>query len=258
MSGMFKGKVAVVTGASHGVGLAVCETLMDSGATVFGAALDDPGVPGLTCLVEDLTTAAGCEALVGRAIADAGGIDFVVNNVGGLAHPRLSGITTVTDDEWAVTMNLNLYSAVRTIRAALPQLVERGGRIVNMSSIAAITPEPSTVDYSAAKAALNAFTKALASELGPQGVRVNTVSLGAFKTPAWTAPGALGDQLASAMGIDRDHAIDAMLAGFGGKGLDRWGDPREAAAAVRFLLSDESAYITGADLHADGGMHKSI
>jgi putative oxidoreductase len=253
-------RVALVTGASHGVGRAIAETLIEAGARVFGAALYDPGIDGLDCQVQDLRTREGCEALVARAVDQAGGIDCIVNNVGGLAAPRLAGVASVSDEEWAVTMDLNLFSAVRVIRAALAhgRLIERGGRIVNISSVAAITPEPSTVDYSAAKAGLNAYTKALASELAPQGVRVNTVSLGAFKTPAWMADGALGDQLAAAMGMDRDQAIDTMLAGFGGVGLNRWGRTEEAAAAVRFLLSDQSSYITGATLYVDGGMHKSL
>lgn len=251
------GKVAVVSGASQGMGLAIAERFMRAGATVFGAALEDPGVDGLTCLVEDLRTAPGCDALVARAVQDAGGVDIVINNVGGLAQPR-AGITTVTDEEWQITLDLNLFSAVRIIRAALPHLLERGGRIVNVSSVAAIKPEPNIVDYSAAKAALNAYTKALAEEVGPQGVLVNTVTLGSFKTPAWTADGALGDQLAAAMGVDREKAMQLFLERLGGVTLNRWGDPAEVAAAVHFLVSGEAGYINGADLRIDGGLYKGV
>jgi putative oxidoreductase len=253
-----EGKVAVISGASQGMGLAIAERFIGAGATVFGAALDDPGVEGLTCLVEDLRTAAGCAALVARAVDDAGGIDIVVNNVGGLAQPR-AGITEVSDEEWQVTFDLNLFSAVRIIRAAMPRLLERGGRIVNVSSVAAVKPEPNIVDYSAAKAALNAYTKALSEEFGPKGVRVNTVTLGSFKTPAWTADGALGDQLAAAMGLDdRDKAMQLFLEQLGGVTLNRWGDPAEVAAAVHFLVSSEADYINGADLRIDGGLYKGV
>jgi putative oxidoreductase len=125
--------------------------------------------------------------------------------------------------------------------------------------VAAVKPEPNIVDYSAAKAALNAYTKALSEELGPKGVRVNTVTLGSFKTPAWTADGALGDQLAEAMGLDdRDKAMQLFLEQLGGVTLNRWGDPSEVAAAVHFLVSTEAEYINGADLRIDGGLYKGV
>jgi len=252
------GKVAVVTGSSRGIGRGVCERLRDEGLVVFGAARTDPELDGVTWVEADLLTADGVHRLADRALADAGGIDLVVNNVGGIEEPRVSGIAAVSDEQWQVSLDLNLFAPVRLIRRALPSLIARGGSIVNISSVGAVKPEPGIVDYAASKAALNVYTKALAAELGPRGVRINTLSLGAIATPGWTGEGALGDQLAAATGLPRDEAIQAMLDELGGVALGRLGTVDEVAEAVVFLAGPGSTYITGADLRIDGGLYKGM
>ena len=252
------GKVAVVTGTSRGVGRGISERLRDEGMTVFGAARTDPQLDGVSWVEADLLTADGVYRLADTALAQAGGIDLVVNNVGGIEEPRVNGITAVSDTQWQVSLDLNLFAPVRLIRRALPSLIERGGNIVNISSVGAVKPEPGIVDYAASKAALNVYTKALAAELGPQGIRINTLSLGAIETPGWTGEGALGDQLAAATGLPRDEAIQAMLKELGGVALGRLGSVDEVAAAVVFLAGPGGTYITGADLRIDGGLFKGM
>ncbi|OBH11114.1 oxidoreductase [Mycobacterium sp. E1747] len=252
------GKVAVVTGASRGIGRGVCSALRDVGMRVFGASRSDPALPGIEWVEADLLTADGVALLADTALEAAAGIDLVVNNVGGIEQPRTNGIAAVSDAEWQVSLDLNLFAPVRLIRRALPSLVERGGSIVNISSIGAVKPEPGIVDYAASKAALNTFTKALAVEMGPLGVRVNTLSLGAIETPGWTGEGQLGDQLAAATGLPRQEAIQAMLDQLGGVSLGRLGSVEEVAAAVVFLAGKGGAYITGADLRIDGGLYKGM
>lgn len=252
------GKVAVVTGASRGIGKGVCETLVAVGATVFGSARSEVEVEGVASVPADLTTPQGPGQLVAAAVEATGRLDIVVNNVGGLAEPRFKGFTAISDEEWQLTLDANLMSAVRLCRAAVPHLIETQGSIVNISSIGAVKPEPALIDYAAAKAGLNAFAKALSAELGPHGVRVNTVSCGPILTPSWTDPGGMGDMLAEGMGLDPDTAIDELLNRLGGLSIARWGLPEEVGRAVLFLASDLAAFSTGADLYVDGGLYKGM
>jgi len=190
-----KNKVAVVTGASKGIGLAVTKALVAEGARVIAGARDVGGE--LQSLAEggavnavsiDLATPDGPQALVAAA-QQYGGLDVVVNNVGAVAL-RLEGFASVTDDQWLSSLNLNFMVAVRTMRAALPLLGRRsgGGAIVTVSSVNAFLPDPGIIDYCAAKAALTNFSKALSKELGPRGIRVNTVSPGPVETALWLGP----------------------------------------------------------------------
>ena len=250
------GKVACVTGASKGIGRGVCVTLAAAGAQVFASARSPVEVDGVVSVPVDLTTPDGPSRLAEAALTATGRIDILVNNVGGLAEPRTQGFLALTDAQIQATLDLNLFSTIRLCRAALPQLIEHSGAIVNISSVGAIKPEPALIDYAAAKAALNAVTKALSVEFGPVGVRVNTVTVGPILTEGWTDPGRLGDQLATAMGVDRQTAMDQMITGLGELALPRWGQVDEVARAVLFLASDLGSFCAGADLRVDGGLYK--
>lgn len=156
-------------------------------------------------------------------------------------------------------MELNLLSAVRATRAALPVMLQRGGgSIVNVSSVNALLPDPSVVDYAAAKAAMTNLSKSLSAEFAPQGIRVNTVSPGPVRTPLWTGPGGLAEQLAGAMGTDIDGAMQAMAEGLGGIKLGRFGTAEEIAHLVVFLASPAAAWMTGSDVVIDGGLVKTL
>jgi len=267
-----KDKIVIVTGVSRGIGRAIAEAFVAAGSRVFGSARSDPALPGITWVRADMATPEAGPALVARAVADAGGLDIVVNSVGGLAEPidpreqrkhQLGSSVDLPDEVWRTTMDINLYAAVRTIRAAMPHLLERRGNIVNISTVAAVQPDPSMIDYAAAKAALNAYTKGIATEFGPRGVRANIVSSGAILTPGWTADGGLFELISEKMGIARDKVLDHLVKGpegiaHGGAVLGRFGDVAEIASTVLFLASDGAGYITGADVRVDGGLTRSI
>ncbi|MFD0785398.1 oxidoreductase [Micromonospora azadirachtae] len=262
------GKVAVVTGAGKGIGAAVTRELLDSGARVVAgsrnAGTDLSGLASdevLAAVDVDLSTAEGPGRLVATAVERFGGLDVLVNNMGAISggRPKLGGFMSVSDAEWLNSFELNLLSAVRATRAALPTLLERGGgAIVNVGSVNAILPDPSVVDYSATKAALTNLGKSLSAEFAPQGIRVNTVSPGPVVTPFWTAPGALGEQLATAMGTDLDGAMRAMAEGLGGIKLGRFGTPEEIARLVVFLASPAASWMTGSDIVIDGGLIRTL
>ncbi|MFD5699196.1 SDR family oxidoreductase [Streptomyces lasiicapitis] len=252
-------KTAVVTGASRGIGLATVRTLIAEGVRVVGAArtitpeLKDSGaIP----YAADLGTPEGPAALIDHAHAELGGIDFLVNNVGAGDDVNIGGFLTTDDAHWQANLEINLFSAVRASRAALPGLVERRGAIVNVSSINARVPGAGPVAYSTAKAALTAFGKALSEEFGPQGVRVNTVSPGVVRTAIWEDPNGFGGQVAAAAGVDHAQFIEAIPQSFN-IASRRITEPAEVAALIVFLLSDAAGNITGADHIIDGGTLKS-
>ena len=186
------GKVAVVTGASKGIGLAVTRSLAEEGASVIAGALH--GSEELDLLSEkfevhpvrvDLTEAAGPQLLVDQAIDRHGALDILVNNVGAV-RPRLDGFLAVTDDDWQATLTINFLVAVRSMRAALPHLVSRGNScVVTVSSVNAFLPDPAVLDYSAAKGALANLCKSVSKEFAARGVRINTVSPGPVQTDLW-------------------------------------------------------------------------
>lgn len=254
-------KVAVVTGASRGIGLAVVRGLSDAGASVVAGARS-PGaeletLDRVSSVVVDLATPEGPGSLIDHAIDEHGGIDVLVNNVGGLIEPRFEGFLSVSDADWQRIFEWNFFSAVRASRAALPSLIGRDGTIINISSVNAILPDPSIVDYSATKAAMANLSKALSMEFGPQGVRVNAISPGPVRTPFWLADGALADKLAGAMETDRDTAMDGMMQGLGGVATGRFSEPEEIASMAVFLASEHAANVTGSDYVIDGGLIKT-
>ena len=261
------GRVAIVTGGSKGIGLAVVRTLLEEGAFVVAASrsesprLADLAGPNLLYVPGDLMDACFAAQLVDRAVDAFGGLDVLVNNAGGpppgVVLPRgpfLSG----TDTDWQAVFEFNLFAVMRVTRAALPHLVERGGAIVNVSSVLARQPGTNNYEYSAAKAALTHVSKGLAEEFGPRGVRVNTVSPGVTRTNWWTDEGGVADMFASAMGVDRDTLLDKTLPEMMRLSTGRFVEPQEVADAVVLVASPRSGSTNGSDFVVDGGLLKEI
>jgi NAD(P)-dependent dehydrogenase (short-subunit alcohol dehydrogenase family) len=259
-----RGKVAVVTGASKGIGLAITKRLVAEGARVIAGARDVGGELGALAAREsvrgvsvDLSAPDAPQTLVAHA-EELGGLDILVNNVGAVAL-RLDGFASVTDEQWLSSLNLNFMAAVRTTRAALtPMLKRNGGVIVTVSSVNAFLPDPGVIDYCAAKAALTNFSKALSKEVGPKGIRMNTVSPGPVETALWLGPDGVAATVAKASGTDAETARQQVVASQGGFATGRFTRPDEVADLVLFLASDRSGNITGADFVIDGGLIKTL
>jgi NAD(P)-dependent dehydrogenase (short-subunit alcohol dehydrogenase family) len=259
-----RGKVAVVTGASKGIGLAVTKALVDEGVRVVAGARDIGGElatlagnGAVHAVAVDLSTPEGPQMLVGRS-NEYGGLDILVNNVGSVT-PRLGGFSSVTDDQWWASLNLNLMAAVRTTRAALPEMLKRGGgSIVTISSVNSFLPDPAIIDYTAAKAALTNFSKALSKEVGPRGIRMNTVSPGPVETPLWLGPHGVAATVAKASGVDFETARARIVESQGGFATGRFTRPEEVADLVLLLASDRAGNVTGSDFVIDGGLIKTL
>jgi NAD(P)-dependent dehydrogenase (short-subunit alcohol dehydrogenase family) len=255
------GKTALITGASTGIGLAIARTLAAEGVRVVGAArtiTPELEKVAAAAVSVDLSNREGATSVVEQAIQEVGGIDFLVNNVGAGDADKLSlgSFLDVGDEQWEAMFNLNLFSAVWTTRAALPSIVERRGGIVNISSINGRVPTGAPVGYAEAKAALNQFGKRLSEELGPKGVRVNTVSPGITTSRMWTEPNGIGGKLAEAFGVSQDDLLAGLPERFG-IASGRLTAPEEVADLVAFLLSERAANIHGADHVIDGGTLKA-
>ncbi|MGW7579442.1 oxidoreductase [Streptomyces sp. NPDC054765] len=258
-----EGTVALVTGASKGIGLAVAEAFGREGAhVVVGSRTETPQLAALrehydvTFVPVDLAAADGADRLVKAAADRHGGIDALVNNLGA-THPR-AGFLDIADAEWQQVFDLTFFSAVRASRAALPLLLAGGGgAVVNVSSVNARLPFPMVVDYSAAKAALSSLTKALSEEFAPRGVRVNSVAPGPVRTPFWTDPGGFADAVAAGAGSTAQAALDEVVPQQMGISTGRITEPQEVADLTVFLASPRAGNITGAEFVIDGGQIKT-
>jgi len=247
------GKRALVTGGTRGIGRAIVERLWNSGATVLTTGRsrpDDLQRPELF-VQADVSTRAGAAAVASRALEQLGGVDILVNSVGGSSAP-VGGHAALSDDEWQRALETNLLSAVRLDRALLPTMLEQGsGVIVHVSSITRRMPlHESTLAYAAAKAALTVYSKGLSNEVGPRGVRVVSVAPGFTETQA--AHDLIG-RLAEGAGTDRDSARQGLMDSLGGIPLGRPGRPEEVAELVAFLVSHRAASIHGSEYVIDGG-----
>ncbi|MFT3848213.1 MAG: SDR family oxidoreductase [Propionivibrio sp.] len=247
------GRRALVTGGTKGVGAAVVNTLRYAGVMVVATARSVPAIAseGVTYVAADLTTAEGCSAVANAVLDRFGGIDIVVNVLGGSSAPP-GGYAALDDAEWAAAINQNLMPAVRLDRALLPSMIARGsGVIVHVTSIQRELPLPeSTTAYAAAKAALSTYSKSLSKEVTPKGIRVVRVSPGWIETEAAVR---LAERLADQAGTDYQGGKKIIMDALGGIPLGRPARPQEVADLIAFLVSPRAASITGTEYVIDGG-----
>jgi NAD(P)-dependent dehydrogenase (short-subunit alcohol dehydrogenase family) len=249
----FSGKRVLVTGGREGMGEAIARRLVSSGATVVTTARS-PLPEGQTVhlfVQADISTSEGTDKVADQILRRFGGLDILVNVVGGSSAPG-GGVLALTDEQWWKELNLNLFPAVRLDRAFIPGMVEqRSGVILHVSSIQRRLPLfEATLAYAAAKAALTTYSKGLSKELGPKGIRVNTVAPGFIETAAAQR---LITRLAEKAGTDEDTARQGLMASLGGIPIGRPGRPDEVAELVAFLVSDRAASINGSEYVIDGG-----
>ena len=251
-------KRALVTGGTKGMGEAIVKRLRLAGATVITTARSRPDElqsPELF-IQSDISTPEGVENVVTEVLARLGGVDILINNVGGSSAPS-GGVLALSDDDWQQTFNTNLFAAVRLDRAFLPKMLEqRSGVIIHISSIQRTLPlYDATMAYAAAKAALTNYSKGLSNEVASKGVRVISVAPGFIETTAATG---LIERLAKNAGTDFDTARQGLMDSLGGIPMNRTGRPEEVAELVAFLVSDRATYINGTECVIDGGTIPTI
>ena len=244
---------ALVTGGTKGIGASVVKALRDAGVQVVATARSAPSQPidRARFLAADLSTAEGASAVARSVLQQLGGIDILVNVIGGSSAPG-GGFAALDDTEWAKELNQNLMPAVRLDRALLPSMIaQRSGVILHVTSIQRLLPLPeSTIAYAAAKAALSTYSKALSKEVTPQGVRVLRVSPGWVETEAAVA---LAERLAAEADTDYKGGKQIIMKALGGIPLGRPAKPAEVADLIAFLVSPRAASITGTEYVIDGG-----
>jgi 3-oxoacyl-[acyl-carrier protein] reductase len=235
-------KVCVVTGSTGGIGLETARQLREEGATIVTAGRSEDGIGDLH-VAADLTKPGEPERVISATLQRFGRIDCLVNNVGWAEIHRFEDLD---DDMWERSWQINVMTAVRALRAALPAMQKAGGgAIVNVSSSAGKRPSASMPEYSVMKAALLSLSRLVADLYAKDGIRCNAVTPGPTATEAWLGEGGLAEQQGSR---------DEVLAKVGSsRPLGRLAEPREIAAAIVFLCSDRASYVTGAAWSVDGG-----
>jgi NAD(P)-dependent dehydrogenase (short-subunit alcohol dehydrogenase family) len=254
-----EGKVAVVTGASKGIGLAAVRTLAGEGMHVVGGALtidELDGIDRVTAVALDLVDPAGSARLVDAAVARHGRIDVLVNNVGG-AKLRLNGFLEVSDGDFEASLQLNFFAALRATRAVVSAMLAQGaGSIVNVASVNSFFhPDGLVIDYGAAKAALLNVAKALSQELGPKGIRINSISPGPVATDLWLGDHGVAATIAAATGSTADAVREQAIANMP---TGRFTTPEEVATLVALLASPRTGNVTGSNYIIDGGLIKTM
>lgn len=244
---MLKGQIALVTGASRGIGRAIALELGAQGATVIGTATSDKGaadiqqaldaanIPGMGANL-NVTDVGACEALLGDIEKKYGAVSVLVNNAG-ITRDNLA--MRMKDEEWDAVIDTNLKAVFRMARLAMrPMMKARFGRIINITSVVASSGNPGQANYCAAKAGVEGMTRALAQELGSRNVTVNCI-----------APGFIDTDMTKEMSEAQRNGLLARIP------AARAGQPDDIAAAVAFLAGPRAGYITGATLHVNGGMY---
>ncbi len=240
-----KDKVALVTGASRGIGKAIALELAARGATVVGTATTEAGAQAVTAMlaphggrgvVLNVTDAPACDALVDSLTKDAGGLHILVNNAG-ITRDNLA--MRMKDEDWDAVLQTNLSAVFRLSRAVMRGMMKaRWGRIINITSVVGSSGNPGQANYAAAKAGVAGMSRALARELGSRGVTVNCV-----------APGFIETDMTSTLDAAQTSALLGQIP------LGRLGSGADIAHAVAFLASPNASYITGTTLHVNGGMY---
>jgi len=247
MSKFLENQVALVTGASRGIGRAIALELARQGATVIGTATSESGAAGISeylsaeglagkGVVLNVNDAAGCDALIDEIVKGSGGLNVLVNNAG-ITQDQLA--MRMKDDDWSAVIDTNLTSVFRLSRAVLrPMMKARGGRIINITSVVGSAGNPGQMNYAAAKAGVAGMTRALAREIGSRNITVNCV-----------APGFIDTDMTKALSEEQHVSLKTQIP------LGRLGQPEDIANAVAFLAGPQAAYITGTTLHVNGGMY---
>ncbi|AJY43745.1 3-oxoacyl-ACP reductase FabG [Burkholderia humptydooensis] len=242
-------QVAIVTGASRGIGRAIALELARRGAMVIGTATTEAGAEGISAAFKEagiegrgavlnVNDAAAVDALVEATLKEFGALNVLVNNAG-ITQDQLA--MRMKDDEWDAVIDTNLTAVFRLSRAVLrPMMKARGGRIVNITSVVGSAGNPGQVNYAAAKAGVAGMTRALAREIGSRGITVNCV-----------APGFIDTDMTKGLPQEQQAALKTQIP------LGRLGSPEDIAHAVAFLASPQAGYITGTTLHVNGGMFMS-
>ena len=242
---VLKGEVALVTGASRGIGAAIADELASLGATVIGTATTDNGAQAIGERLAakgghgrmlNVTDGAAIEALIDGIAKDFGGVSILVNNAG-ITRDNL--LMRMKEEDWQAILDTNLSSVFRTSKAVMRGMMKaRKGRIINIASVIGVTGNAGQSNYAAAKAGIIAFSKSLAKEIGSRGITVNVV-----------APGFIATDMTASLPEDAKAALIGQIA------LGRLGEPADIARAVGFLAGPAAAYITGETLHVNGGMY---
>ncbi|WP_409291989.1 SDR family oxidoreductase [Peribacillus sp. SCS-37] len=255
------GRTAIVAASSQGLGRAIAEELVKEGANVVITSrseeklkevcgkLKDLQQGKVSYIVGDLTNGADIQRIIRETIDTYGGIDILVNNAGG---PPAGAFEDITDEEWQTTFELNLLSYIRLIRAALPHLKKKGGRIVNIASSSVKEPIPGLILSNTFRTAITGLSKTLAAELAPHHILINTLAPGRIATDRVRH---LDEINADKAGLAVEEIEDRMK---GQIPLGRYGEPAEFARVAAFLLSDANSYMTGSTFLVDGGMVKSL
>jgi 3-oxoacyl-[acyl-carrier protein] reductase len=245
MTNALQGEIALVTGATRGIGAAIADELAAQGAKVIGTATSEAGAQSIAQRLSahggegrvlDVTDGAAVDGLIEAIVKEHGGLSILVNNAG-ITRDQL--LMRMKDEDWQAILDTNLTSVYRTSKAVMRTMMKaRKGRIINIASVVGVTGNPGQTNYAAAKAGIIAFSKSLAREVGSRGITVNVV-----------APGFIDTDMTRALTDEQRKSLEGTIA------LGRLGDASDVAHAVSFLASPAAAYITGETLHVNGGMY---